>query len=404
MNKKNLFLRSLYDFANSVVFINFLVYFGKWIVIDGGLSDFWYNALFAITTILLLFSAPMLAAYTDKQGKRKLLLNISTIVLAVSYSLCAYFAFLGPDYMPYIVWSFLLGQYCYQLCFVFYTPMILDVADEKDRTRASGIGQFANSLGQLIGLAITLPLSSSPLKPLLPSILIFIVLALPMMIWFKESNTFIKGNTGQYIKEEYRLFRKKIILFFTTSIASPVLIAFFFFSDAMVTVTNNYSIFLERVFAISDTNKSILLMLVLVMSALGGLIVGWIGHRISQLKMLKIILIGWIIALPLLAIVPKFWMFAGVTILVGLLIGSVYAVTRAYLSTVLKKEEMWYGFSFYTLTERFATLLGPLSRGIIIWLLGTKPAAYRFAMVFMVVFVVIGLGILIIKKPKNITQ
>lgn len=67
MNKKNLFLRALYDFANSVVFINFLVYFSKRIVVDGGLSDLWYNAIFAITTVLLLFSAPMLAAYTDRQ-------------------------------------------------------------------------------------------------------------------------------------------------------------------------------------------------------------------------------------------------------------------------------------------------------------------------------------------------
>lgn len=162
--------------------------------------------------------------------------------------------------MPFIALFFLLGQYCYQLSFVFYNPMLLDVADEKHRTRASGIGQFANSLGQVIGLAITLPLSTSTLKPLLPSILIFMILALPMMIWFKESKVFVKGDTGEYIKQEYRLFRRKIILFFVTSVASPVLIAFFFFNDALITVTNNYSIFLERVFATSDTHKSILLM------------------------------------------------------------------------------------------------------------------------------------------------
>src|SRR3989344_9639807 len=92
MNKKKLFLWSLYDFANSIVFINFLLYFAQWIVVDGGLSDFWYNAIFAIATVLLLLSAPILAAYTDKHGGRKFFLNISTVGTFISYGLAALLA------------------------------------------------------------------------------------------------------------------------------------------------------------------------------------------------------------------------------------------------------------------------------------------------------------------------
>src|SRR3989344_2723647 len=68
MNKKKLFYWSLYDFANSIIFINFLLYFSQWMVIEGGLSDFWYNAIFAITSVALFFSAPALASFTDKHG------------------------------------------------------------------------------------------------------------------------------------------------------------------------------------------------------------------------------------------------------------------------------------------------------------------------------------------------
>src|SRR4051812_36191553 len=75
MNKKQLLLWSLYDFANSIVFINFLLYFSQWLVIDGGRSDFWYNAIFAITTLILLVTGPSLAALTDKYGGRKFFLN-----------------------------------------------------------------------------------------------------------------------------------------------------------------------------------------------------------------------------------------------------------------------------------------------------------------------------------------
>src|SRR5260370_8396317 len=95
MNKKNLFLWSLYDFANSIVFINFLLYFSQWLVIDGGLSDFWYNATFPISTVLLFITAPSLAAYNDKHGGRKLSLNVSTVCTASFYVVAP-----PPPYAP----------------------------------------------------------------------------------------------------------------------------------------------------------------------------------------------------------------------------------------------------------------------------------------------------------------
>ena len=159
MNKKKLFLWSLYDFANSIVFINFLLYFAQWIVIDGGLSDFWYNAIFAIATILLFLSGPILAAFTDRHGGRKFFLNISTIGTFISYGLVAYIAGTSGHNIFVIALLFLLGQYFYQLSFIFYNPMLTEISDSAHSNRVSGIGQFSNALGQVVGLLITLPFS-----------------------------------------------------------------------------------------------------------------------------------------------------------------------------------------------------------------------------------------------------
>ncbi len=115
MNKKKLFLWSLYDFANSIVFINFLLYFTQWIVVDGGLSDFWYNAIFAISTVLLFLSAPILASFTDKHGGRKFFLNISTIGTFVTYGLAAFLAGIDNPNIFIIAMLFLMVQYFYQL-------------------------------------------------------------------------------------------------------------------------------------------------------------------------------------------------------------------------------------------------------------------------------------------------
>ena len=48
MNRKNIFLWTLYDFANSIVTIVFFLYFSEWLVIDNGVSDFSYNMIFTI--------------------------------------------------------------------------------------------------------------------------------------------------------------------------------------------------------------------------------------------------------------------------------------------------------------------------------------------------------------------
>jgi len=393
MNKKQLFLWSLYDFANSIIYINFILYFAVWVVVDGGLSDFWYNAIFAITTVILLFTAPVLATKTDLRGGRKYWLNIATIGTFVFYGLVAILAGMNSNILL-IALSFLIGQYFYQLSFVFYNPMLDDIADETNKSRVSGIGNFSSSLGFVVGILITLPFANSRIIPLLISVPTFFVLALPMMLFFKESQKHVDQIDNSLIRDEIRVSIKKMILFFTASAATPMLIAFFFFNDALLTVSNNYSIYLERVFQTPDTVKSVLLLAILIMSAIGSVIAGWLGDKIGALKTLKFILSGWVVALPLLALAPNFLMVTILTPIIGLLIGSVWTVTRSYLTSVLPKRDMGYGFAFYTIAERFATLVGPLTWGGIIWILDTKTIAYRIAVGSMTIFVIIGLIIL----------
>jgi UMF1 family MFS transporter len=394
MNKKKLFYWSLYDFANSLVFINFLLYFSQWMVIDGGLSDFWYNAIFAISSIMLLLSAPTLAAFTDKHGGRKYLLNFATIGTFLGYGLAAIFAYLGNQNIFVIASLFLLGQYFYQLSFVFYNTLIEDVADTGHRARASGIGQFSNSLGQVVGLLIAIPLSATRLQPLFPSLILFIVLALPMMIFFTDSKPRSRELDLQLLKDGEREYFKKMAAFFSISIAIPMLVSFSFFNDALITISNNYPIYMERVFAVSDVTKNILLMAILLMSAIGGIVFGWIADKIGDLKTLKYILLGWVVLIPSLALSKSFFSLVVFSLILGFLMGPIWTVTRSYLSKLLNKDELGYGFTFYTLSERFASLLGPLAWGSIIAIWGTGSLIYRIALMTMTLFVIIGFVIL----------
>lgn len=401
MNKKNLFYWSLYDFANSFVLINFLLYFSQWLVIDGGLSDFWYNAIFAISSILLLLSAPTLASFTDRHGGRKYFLKFATFGTLIGYSLATLSAYLDQP-MIIIASLFLIGQYFYQLSFSFHNPLIEDVADMSHRARASGIGQFSNSLGQVMGLVMAIPLSHTRLEPLFPSIVVFFILSLPMLFWFKEQKTKQLSLTFAEFKNDSKYLYKKFVIFCSLSVAIPVLVAFFFFNDALITVSNNYSIYLERVFGVPDGTKNIILMVVLLMSAFGGLIFGKIADKIGTLKALKYILISWVILLPILGLVKSLVPLIICSTLLGFFMGGIWTVTRAYLSQTLKKEELGYGFSFYTIFERFATFVGPLTWGSIITFSGASIMSYRIAMISMTVYIVLGLLVISFWKRKII--
>lgn len=401
MNKKNLFYWSLYDFANSFVFINFLLYFSQWLVIDGGLSDFWYNALFAISSILLLVSSPTLAAFTDRHGGRKYFLKFATFGTLIGYTVATTLAYLDQSIF-FVALFFLIGQYFYQLSFSFHNPLIEDVADVPHRARASGIGQFANSLGQVMGLVLAIPFSKYRLDPLFPSIIVFFLLCLPMLLYFKEQKVKQAHLTFTEFKHGSRDFYKKMATFFSISVAVPVLTAFFFFNDALITVSNNYSIYLERVFGIPDGTKNMILIIVLLMSAFGGIIWGRIADKIGTLRSLKYILISWIILLPVLGMVTSIIPLIICSALLGFFMGGIWTVTRAYLSQTLKKEELGYGFSFYTIFERFATFVGPLTWGGIITLSGASTVSYRTAMIFMTVYLILGLLVISVWKREVI--
>ena len=395
MNRKNLWKWCLYDFANSFIFINFLLYFSTWMVVDGGLSDFWYNPIFAITSIMLFLSAPTLASFTDRYGGRKYLLNFATLGTFLGYGLATVFAYLGTQYIFLVAIFFLLGQYFYQLSFVFYNTLIEDVADMEHRARASGIGQFSNSLGQIVGLLIALPLSATRLQPLFPSLIIFILLSLPMMIYFIDSQPKNNRLGIKVLREGEREYFRKMAVFFFVSVAVPILISLFFFNDAFITITDNYPIYMERVFGASDNIKNYLLMTLLVMSATGGIFSGWVADKIGALKTLKLTMLGWIIVIPLCAAAKGIFSLAILSGLAGVLLGSARTVSRAYLSEILKKDELGYGFSFYTISERFSTLFGPLAWGGIITILGPQSLSYRIAMLSMTVFVLIALVVLV---------
>jgi MFS-type transporter involved in bile tolerance (Atg22 family) len=80
MKKSQVFLWTLYDFANSISVGVFSLYFSQWLVIDKKVPDLWFNMIFVGATLLLIFSAPIAGSVADKTNSKIKFLRYSTLL------------------------------------------------------------------------------------------------------------------------------------------------------------------------------------------------------------------------------------------------------------------------------------------------------------------------------------
>ena len=399
MNRKNIFLWTLYDFSNSIVVVVFFLYFSQWLVVDKGVSDFWYNMTFAVGSVLLLLTAPILGSIADKTGRQQKYLNNITALSFLFFLGASLVALFYSQQIFLAILFFLMANYFYQFSFVFYNSLLYCIAPPEKLARVSGIGQAGNWLGQIFGLLITLPFATGAIylfgkagqtQTFLPATTLFLALALPMLLFLKLPQ---RGNPSFQIKlkEEYGNQWNQFKELIKDPNMKYFLIAYFFFNDAIITASNNFPIYLQNVFGVPDGMKSIVLIGILITSAIGALLSGWVSDKIGLKKTLAIVIGGWIIIFPALGLVTSFSLFVTVTIFMGFLFGSIWTVTRAAMTALTPKEKLNFGFSFYTLAERVSTFLGPLTWGLITSIfVNLGPTRYRIASISMAIFVAMG--------------
>ena len=406
MNKKNIFLWTLYDFANSIVIVVFFLYFSQWLVVDNGVSDLWYNMIFTIGSVLLLLTAPILGSLADRTGKQSDYLNRITITTFIFFLAASLTALFYSNQVFIAALFFLLANYFYQFSFVFYNALLHFLAPSDKVGRISGIGQAGNWLGQIAGILITIPFASGAVylfgeagraQTFLPSAVLFFLLALPMLLFFKLPKREDFGQPAYKInwKEEYGSQWSQFKELIKVPNMGMFLLSYFFFNDAIITASNNFPIYLQNVFAVSDNTKSALLVGILVTAAIGALCSGWMADKIGLKKTLVIVLGSWVIIFPLLGTAANFSILVAMCILMGFFFGATWTVSRAAMTALCPKDKLNFGFSFYTLAERVSMLIGPLSWGLITTLfVGLGPTRYRIAACFMAVFAAIGLFLL----------
>ncbi|OGZ06811.1 MAG: hypothetical protein A3D65_00975 [Candidatus Lloydbacteria bacterium RIFCSPHIGHO2_02_FULL_50_13] len=394
--RKNIFLWLLYDFANSIVSIVFFLYFAQWVVIDRGIADFYFNLTFTISALLLLCTAPIFGLLLGKYWRRIAGLRYTTFLTVLFYGLCALCVLSDREIGALLF--FVFGLYSYFLSFTAYTPLLNDISPPERRGFVSGLGIAANYLGQFAGLLIALPFSSGALdlfgagaraETLLPSVIVFFLFALPMLCFFQEpmrasGKINLRAELRDLFKETLGLRAFPSVLFF--------LAAYFLFNDAVSTAANNFSIFLEQVWHVSDTTKTFILLGILVTSALGGALSGILADRFGHKRTLLFIVTGWVFILPMVGLLQNFLLFIIATTLMGFWFGANWAVSRSLMSRIAPQGKHNLIFAYFSLAERASSFIGPIVWGLVVsGLVSMGSDRYRIAVLAVTAFIVLGL-------------
>jgi UMF1 family MFS transporter len=410
---KNIFLWALYNLANTPIYVAMGgLFLTQWIVLDNKLNDIWYGSVFTLASILLLITSPFLGAWSDKLGKRMPFIRWTTYIQIFVGLLLGIVATSSMSPVPRVVIVLILFfflQYAYQASLIFYNSILKVLSTSKNLGKISGIADFSDNIGWLLGPAILMPFSLGVVtvfgepgraQVFLPAILILVLLGIPMLIWFKEPKikaTRQKLNFGQVYRstiDGLRLLIKK------DKNVTYFLLSFMLVSDALLTANLYFAVYMDQIFHISDFQKFTVLMMVQIIAVPFCYIFGILGDRFGLKKMLIIGCVILTLSALLLSATSSLIFVYILSALIGVGFGSFYTTSRALLVKISPPQKLGEYFGFYSTFQKFASIIGPVTYGGITLALKSY-GTFKYRAAFFALSILMLIGTLILLKVKE---
>ena len=400
----NIFLWVLYDFANSFLSAALEgLYFSQWVIIEHGFADIWYGGTYAAATLFLLISAPLLGAWSDIIRKRIPFIKWTTlfsVILTMSLGVVATSSISSSPKVLITLVIFFFIQYFYQASLIYYNPLLHQLSTVKTRGAISGVGQVANNFGWLLATGLLLLLVNRNFafigqpgraQVFLPSAILFGLFALPMLLWFKEKtieSDYPVSNTKMIIINPFKSF---FTLLKKNKNVALYLVAFMLISDAILTANLFFAIFLDRIYYMADNQKFILLTLMFSITIPGSFIFGKLGDKYGLKKILTVASLLLAISFFVISISTSLNILYLSIIIVGLGWGGYYTSARALLVKISPQQKLGEYFGYYAVFQKFASIIGPLTWGVVTLLLSNYGVVkYRVAVLALVFLMLIG--------------
>jgi len=370
----------------------------------------WTRAI-NVSALIVAVLMPVLGAVADYSGRKKLFL-VGFALQAIVFT-CLLF-FVGPGQATAAILLFVIANVGFEAANVFYNAFLPEIATKETMGRVSGYGFFLGYIGGMICLVFALGMVTEylPGGPWLPGgeaagylnvratlLLVavwFTVFSLPLFLGLEERAERRSAGVTDYARIGFGRLANTLHHLRDLREAAKLLLARMIYNDGLVTVISLAAIYAGAVLGIG--NEFILIAIALnVAAGLGAWAFGFVDDRIGGKKTLIITLVG----LTLAGIVgvtwtsiAGFWVAATV---IGIMMGPNQSASRSLFAKLVPEHKHGEMFGLFAFSGKMSSLLGPLAYGTVL----SATCDHRLAMGTIVLFFVVGLGILAFVREEE---
>ncbi len=374
--------------------------------VSSNATSLWGYAM-AAAALLVALSAPVLGAVADAGGRRKQFLGVAT---GIGVLAAALLSLTGPGDIWPVLGLLIVGQIGFAGANVFYNSLLVSTVVPGRRELISSRGFAFGYLGGGILLAVNLLMIRKPslfgfadtataLKFVFLSVSVWWTLfSIPLFLRVPEGSSGGEKTLGGSFSRGFSAFISTFRHLKTRKNIFRFLLAFLLYNNGIQTVIMMATIYGKAELGLDSGHLIGALLLTQVIGVPASLIYGAMAKRFGSKRMLYAGIAGYIVIIFYAFWMKKaidFWILA---FMVGLFMGGLQAVSRGFFSRLIPEGMNAEYFGFFSISQRFTSIFGPLMFALITDLTGSSRLSI---LSLLILFVLGGIVLKTVKSPEN---
>ena len=417
-NEREIFGWTMYDWASSafsiiVITTFFGPYISSLVEAQGGVSLLgftiegaaFFSFCVSISVLLQVFFLPFLGVVADYTNLRKWLL-LSFAYVGAGATILLFFVqgelvLLGGG-------LFIIANLSFGAALVFYNAFLPDIASPDERDNVSSKGFALGYLGSGVLLFFTLFLFLAIEDADLVVRINFAIAGVWWLLFtylFPHQRLLQREPARQLASNETYLSHtiKQLLTTFKELITKypytlRYLIAYLIYNDGIQTVIVISTLFATDELGATETTLTLLVLMIQFVAFFGTFLFNYVAKKVGAKQAIMISLLIWsalvIYGYAFLYDVSQLWLMG---FIMALVLGGSQALSRSLFSQMIPRSHEAEYFSFYEVSERGTSWMGPLVFGLVV----EFTESQRVALISMITFLVVGLLVLYFTDVKQ---